>query len=284
MNFEMSLDFDKISTTQLKRDMTANQVPYLLASNHLFNGYLVACSNKHGLFLLRVTKGKKLIVTKNFVFSPMKYTAFDATDKLTVLGTENGGIYVINNIDGSVIHSFTVNGYEYNNGQNSSPSSSSSTRARSNSSFVSSPNDNIPNQSSSPSLISSPSAIGNAISGFGSTLQNFDEIINLKIVQPNIVYWSTIDRFGGIDLSNSLISFYENRIFSSFVQLPVASCDEVIVVKRDRYAIGVNRIENLVLNEVGGVSCLEKPILFNSEVVAVCVQQKSSPRNNSKVR
>lgn len=280
IDFEMSLDFEKMSTTQLKREMTANQIPFLISKNHLFDDYLVACTNKHGLFLLKTMKGKRLVVTKNFVFAPMKYTAFDASDKLTVLGTENGGIFVINNIDGSVLHSFTVNSYEYSN---TNSTSAASTQVRKNSTFVSSANDSIPSQSSSPSLISS-SGITNVNSGFNSGISNFDEIVNIKLVTPNVVYWSTIDRFGGINLSNSTIYFYENRIFSSFIQLPVASSDEVIVVKRDRYAIGVNRIENLIfdVNQEIQVSSSEKPILFNSEVVAVCVQQKSSPATISK--
>ena len=277
IDFDMSLDFEKVSVTQMKREVTSNQIPFLIDKNHLFNDYLVACSNKYGLFLLHSTKSGKIVVTKNFVYAPMKYTAFDASDKLTVLGTENGGIYVINNVDGQVVHSFTVNSYEYTN------ENSTSTRVRSNSTFVTSPTDNISSISSSPSLIPTSSSISNANSTFNTSLPNFDEIVNIKLVSKNIVYWSTIDRYGGIDLTNSSIYFYQNRIFSSFVQLPIASSDEIIVVKRDRYAIGVNRIENFVfdLDKVTKTN-LEKPILFNSEVVAVCVQQKSSPATVSK--
>lgn len=291
LDFEMSLDFDKVSVTQMKREVVANQSTFLITKNPLFDDCIVCCSVKYGLFLLQLMKNKKIIVTKNHAFAPMRYSAFDSNDKLTVLGTENGSIMVINNIDGSIAHSFTVNSYEYTN---SNSSSNKGSRVRSSSTFVTSSNDIAPPSPSSQTLNPSSSGmISSANSIFSPNLANPDEIVNIKLVTPNIVYWSTSDRFGGIDLSNSTIYFYENRFFSSFVQLPVASSDEIIVVKRDRYAIGVNRIENLVFdvnnffqsqtpNPFLASSFLEKPISFNSEVIAFCVQQKSSPATITK--
>ena len=113
--------------------------------------------------------------------------------------------------------------------------------------------------------------IDGSVQSIYNVSQNYSKVSQVKIANSQIIYWVTGDNSGIIDLNSKKVKLFDKKRAGSV--LSSAFSNDIIVFQRDKFVVSCNKSNNLI-NHANKV--IEKPIFFDSQILAICAQHKST--------